>query len=164
MKQALFLDDMKARTDAFRARNSKEYQITWASNIATFLHYLYNYPTVFDLISLDHDLGDDKHEGNGQMAAWSLAYLPKDQRPHKVIIHSHNIAGAEAMAMILKDAGYTNVIVERFNESGIWSKFYHEEGHHKVVYDKSKDTAPAKEEEEEEEDLQKRQERLMFWE
>jgi len=139
MKQALFLDDMKARADAFRARNSKTYQITVATNIATFLRYLYNYPTVFDLISLDHDLGDDNYEGNGQMAAWALSYIPKDQRPEKVIIHSHNTIGAEAMRQILDDAGFKNVSVERFDESGIWSKYYHEEGYFKAEYDPDND-------------------------
>jgi hypothetical protein len=67
----------------------------------------------FDLISLDHDLGDIvtfddgyKYERTGQDCARYLAQnLPSDKMPRRVVIHSWNPAGARAMYQILWDAG-----------------------------------------------------------
>lgn len=56
----------------------------------------------FDLVSLDHDLGDGP---NGEDVARAIANLPQDARPTAVFIHSGNDAGAARIDDVLHDAG-----------------------------------------------------------
>ena len=60
----------------------------------------------FNLICLDHDLGDQPGKpGNGQDAAYVVAaHFATTAKPF-VLIHSWNTVGARAMVNILQEAG-----------------------------------------------------------
>lgn len=62
--------------------------------------------TKFDVVSLDHDLGD-------YMTGWDvvdkLLELPEEQRPNQVIIHSANFPAGKKMAEALQEANFPNV-------------------------------------------------------
>lgn len=115
MKQALFLDDEQERHDAFAKVHGNEYQILHARTVSEFLRLFFLYPGKFDLVSLDHDLGNDNLEGNGTIIAWLLAYVGDNIRPRTIVIHSHNLPAGDRMESILRNAGYENIIREPFH-------------------------------------------------
>jgi CheY-like chemotaxis protein len=54
----------------------------------------------FDLILLDHDLGEGP---TGMAVAKLIAALPQEQRPEVVRVHSWNVDGARQIIAFLKD-------------------------------------------------------------
>jgi hypothetical protein len=68
----------------------------------------------FDLLMLDHDLGGEifvdsfeREDTGAGFCRWLVSHYPKDV---PVIIHSHNIIGAEIMEETLRDECFTNVL------------------------------------------------------
>lgn len=64
----------------------------------------------FDLVHLDHDLEDFiyvpyKMERTGMDVAKFIVDLPENLRPHRVVVHSWNVAAAPRMVAVLRDAG-----------------------------------------------------------
>lgn len=63
----------------------------------------------FDIAFLDHDLGGrtfvEEREGTGtEVAEWIVTMKPHE-RPRRIIVHSHNPAGAQRMTDILLERG-----------------------------------------------------------
>lgn len=123
----LILDDMELRHNAF-ANFFRGHDVTHAFTFSEFVDFL-NESSPFDLICLDHDLGDfiknpdfwldsqgRKREFNGQHAAVKVTELPDDMLPRQVLIHSINPVGAQAMLKIIRNKGL-NVIVKPFKET-----------------------------------------------
>lgn len=111
----LILDDQDIRHQVFR-RIYAEQSVTSVSRYSEFLNVLST--RVWDLIHLDHDLGDfvdnaDTYvdgwgktcEFNGQHAALRVCELSENLRPARVIVHSINSIGAAAMLQTLRRAG-----------------------------------------------------------
>jgi len=57
----------------------------------------------FDLIYLDHDLGDGSRDASGAHVARWLSEHPDSQRDAKIIVHSMNPPGAQRMMGWLAD-------------------------------------------------------------
>ncbi len=122
----LILDDMKIRHDTYAERYAGN-DIVHTYNFFAFLDALHE-QSPFDLIHLDHDLGDfvtnpdywvdgwgHKREFNGQNASFEVARLDDELLPSQVIIHSINPVGAKAMFEIIKKKGLP-VSLQPFNE------------------------------------------------
>lgn len=112
----LILDDMKVRHDTFDSRYIGS-QIDHAYSYSDFLKFLVD-ESPYDLIMLDHDLGDfykdydyyydgwgSKREYNGQHAAIKVTNLPDELLPKQVIIQSVNTVGAQAIFNIIDNRG-----------------------------------------------------------
>ncbi len=63
----------------------------------------------FDLVCLDHDLGDqvmvDSGPGTGYEVAQFIAQMPIDERPQAIMVHSFNPVGAQNMIVALAENG-----------------------------------------------------------
>lgn len=106
----LVLDDLQERHDLY----IKKYlyrgaTLAHAYNFLEFFNIITKSPCTYDVMQLDHDLGDPTQTGDGRMAARLLAVLPENMRPNKIIVHSWNLLCAEDMLKILQDAGYKDV-------------------------------------------------------
>ena len=111
----LILDDDDSRHETFRAIY-KNHHIVHAYYYTQFLEYLSN-GSPWDLIHLDHDLGElkdgDVYEDGwghkrfytGQHAAMRICELDDEQLPSEVIIQSINTVGAPIMLDMLKKRG-----------------------------------------------------------
>lgn len=110
----LVLDDMKVRHEAF-VRFYEGHDVVSTFTYRQFLICLNTQE--WDLIHLDHDLGDDrdadwyvdgwgkKREYNGMHAAMRICELDESKRPKQVIVHSVNNVGAPGMVQMLRKAG-----------------------------------------------------------
>lgn len=110
----LILDDMIVRHDFFD-KSFKGHDVVHVFTFSDFVKKLEN--DVFDLIHLDHDLGEDvncdvwfdgwgnKREFNGVDAAVKVCELEDNMLPKKVIIHSINAVGSRSMLNILQRRG-----------------------------------------------------------
>lgn len=134
----LVLDDMQVRHAAFR-RLYECHDVTCVFRYSEFLSHL---NVKWDLVHLDHDLGDctlsfsEEHDHNsacttfaetyvdgwgktqeydGRHAARKLCQLSESLRPSSVIIHSVNPDGARAMLDMLNGAGI-KVVWEPFGD------------------------------------------------
>ena len=120
----LILDDMKIRHNTF-ARIYKDHTVVSVYRYSEFLKQLESSP--WDLIHLDHDLGDFVSEPDtfvdgwgsvrlfdGQHASLRVAELSDELKPKQVIIHSINSSGALAMKAIIERAKIP-VTYEPFN-------------------------------------------------
>jgi len=111
--RVLVLDDNVFRHDTFdRTYDGPDDEVVHSYRYFHFLHLLLT--CKWDLVHLDHDLGDfvddadtyydgwgKKQEYNGQHAAMRICELEDDRLPDRVIIHSVNPAGARAMKSML---------------------------------------------------------------
>lgn len=113
--QAVILDDLEVRHQAFREKYGHIYRIEHCYNIAQFIHFVLSFPATIDFISLDHDLGDDTMDshptgrvlyGTGMDAAKLLIALLEPYRPVAINVHSHNYPRQEAMVHLLRNHGY----------------------------------------------------------
>lgn len=110
----LILDDVKYRHDAYDRLyegHAVEHVYTYSACIEKLLE------RVWDLVHLDHDLGDFLPDGtaadtyvdgwgktceyNGQHVAMRICELAAEKRPKSVIIHSINGPGGQAMQQLL---------------------------------------------------------------
>jgi len=100
---AIILDDLTERHEQFTARYPS-YDIAHCYNVAQFVHHLVTYPGHIDLVSLDHDLGNELDVGNGMDAAKVLVnYIDKDTT---LRVHSFNTPRALAMLEFFKACGF----------------------------------------------------------
>src|SRR5574338_483354 len=107
MSQAVVLDDLEMRHQAFREKYGDQYtHIEHCYNMAQFLHFILTYPGQIQHISLDHDLGDYTMDsqpqgkvlyGTGMDAVKLLIALPETYRPVTINVHSHNYQRQEVM-------------------------------------------------------------------
>lgn len=101
MTRLLFLDDDENRAlDMKRKCDNSGYDMTWARNHDEAVRHLNG--ERFDIVSLDHDLGELK---NGRDVVKHLISLPKEKHPNLAIVHSHNRIGGITMFHWLKNAG-----------------------------------------------------------
>ena len=113
--RVLILDDSKERHEAFQRIFQAE-ELTSVYRYSEFLLAL-SLPEPWDLIHLDHDLGDEidadyfidgwgaKQEYNGVHAADRVCELPVEKQPIGVVVHSINSTGAVRMVKTLRAAG-----------------------------------------------------------
>lgn len=109
-------DDMRHATFAGRFRG---HEIVHARTVAEAKAALRG--PRFDLVHLDHDLGDltsETHfgglprEANGLDVADFIARIPLEWQPRSVVIHSWNFDAARRMAVVLLDAGVHVTLAE----------------------------------------------------
>ncbi len=142
----LFLDDDDLRHELFAEQaKSGGHQAFHAHSIGEFdgLVDLHD----FDEVWLDHDLNDFQYDSltadmygegelDGRAAAHTLKNLLPERRPKKVVIHSWNPTGAERMAEILREGGFTDVFIEEFDQTLFFRRLlkWKQEGkHHKFL-------------------------------
>jgi len=107
---AVILDDLTERHEQFTDQNPG-CDITRCYNIAQFVHHLVTYPGHIDLVSLDHDLGDESVTGNGFDAAKVLVnYI--DYKT-EIRVHSFNTPKAMAMLEFFERFGFRNCRLAR---------------------------------------------------
>lgn len=99
-RNILVLDDDTFRLDAFSRWYAETDKVTLVKSVEEACQQLLN--QVFDLVFLDHDLGDvtqDPYprERTGMDVAIFISNLPREQRPGRVIVHSVNVMGAIRM-------------------------------------------------------------------
>lgn len=107
----LFLDDDISRVDQFQRKTSLK--VDHVTNVPDFIAALQN--KVYDLVMLDHDLGNDDIHGTGNDAAKYLAAnrsLLGDNL--QVIIHSANSCGVANMVASMKYAEHLRINVVNF--------------------------------------------------
>ncbi len=113
--RVLVLDDMTVRQVCFRMTYGED-NVKSTKTYNEFLNALDS--EKWDIIHLDHDLGDfvenpDTYidgwgitrEFNGLHAAYKVCELPENKRPCSVIVHSINPEGAKAMVAVLTNGG-----------------------------------------------------------
>lgn len=121
----LILDDLDVRHVAF-AKIYAEHEVTSVYVYDDFLVKINE--CKWDLIHLDHDLGDfvscastyvdgwgNICDYNGQHAAMRVCELDDAMKPDNVIVHSVNPYGARVMVQMIKNAGIP-VVWEPFGE------------------------------------------------
>lgn len=114
--RVLVLDDIKHRHDTFDAAYADDDVVHCYKYHGFCDALLHGGP--WDLVHLDHDLGDfvndadtyvdgwgSTREYNGQHAAMRVCELDDVDLPKKVIVHSVNPSGAQAMVRLLKRRG-----------------------------------------------------------
>lgn len=105
----LFLDDNPQRHHKFKkATVGLDVTYAWTSDEA--IKFLGE--TVFDQVSLDHDLEEKLNmelpgqgKGSGYDVAMFIASLPKERQPKLAVVHSFNPEGARRMCVVLNKAG-----------------------------------------------------------
>lgn len=122
----LILDDMKHRHSFFK-NLYKEHDVTSVFKFNDFCEIILK--EKFDIIHLDHDLGDEvidpdtyfdsfgyEQEFTGAHAAMRLGKISKEMRPEKVIIHSINESGAKRIFDNLKHFNFEKVFIQPFDK------------------------------------------------
>jgi hypothetical protein len=97
----LFFDDERWRHDLFDVRN-REHDVFHAYTVRQFKAQIRDH--VFDLISFDYDVDDDRREC-GLDAVNALLALPPPYWPVRVVVHSWNSRGAGEMIARLREFG-----------------------------------------------------------
>ena len=116
-KRILILDDDKVRHDAF----DNIYDDCLVEHAYTYSEFVNKLNSgKWDLIHLDHDLGDhtsgdvwidgwgSTREYNGKNAVDRVCELDNSKRPDEIIVHSINPSGAKTMCQSLTRAGIPN--------------------------------------------------------
>jgi len=99
----LFLDDEEWRHDFARKLYGRKYDLFQPHGLDQFRACLRR--ERFEVMSLDHDLGDDR-AGTGMDAVNEICALPQDKRPSIVIVHSWNVPASMRMVTALTVAGF----------------------------------------------------------
>jgi hypothetical protein len=97
-----FLDDEQARHQAF-AERSRPHRVVATKDPLAAIGLLQADGGRFDVAFLDRDLG---HVLTGENVAAAMARLPFNKRPRRVVVHSQNKLGGDAMVRTLRSAGY----------------------------------------------------------
>ena len=97
----LFFDDERWRHDLFEPRERGN-EIHHAYTVRQFKHAISRH--VFDMISFDYDITDDKSE-TGMDAVNALLATPGLRWPNRVVVHSWNSRGAGEMVARFREAG-----------------------------------------------------------
>lgn len=103
MKKLLWLDDIR---DPFlnlekKVPNDFEYEINWVVNFDGFVEYI-NKNGLPDVISFDHDLGEDKT--GMDCAKWLVEYLLDNKKElPRFFIHSSNPPGSSNIRSLLNN-------------------------------------------------------------
>jgi CheY-like chemotaxis protein len=116
----LFLDDSEDRRKIVRDffQPKQFYEFYEASNSKQALELLES-KSPFDMVFLDHDLGEDD-ENDGYFVAKYISQMPEDLLPDKVVVHSYNTAGAKRMVEVLKSS--VLVFYVPFDRINLWKK------------------------------------------
>lgn len=138
----LFLDDSHSRHDfmckkehvfhRFQRCTHGAYEIFHAYKVIDIIAFLEE-DIYFDFVYLDHDLGSVEERTNNKS---NYIYVPKEDSENtgivaatylandfndyknkigKIIIHSWNAPGAKNMEAILRDGGYTDILISPFS-------------------------------------------------
>lgn len=123
----LILDDQNLRHEIFQERY-KGHEVVSVHRYSEFLAQLNK---LWDLIHLDHDLGDDVEDADtyvdgwgktqlfdGRHAAMRVCELDDALKPKQVIIHSVNASDAPTMRDMLERAGIP-VVWEPFSDDSL---------------------------------------------
>lgn len=97
------MDDEPARHH-YLARRWKGHHLVHTYSVAQALGVLQESP-VFDLALLDYHLGPQTPGGLDFARALVAPEFPLERRPRGVVIHSHDIFGADRMLQVLLAAG-----------------------------------------------------------
>lgn len=110
----LIVDDNAARHQILK-RHMKDHMVYSAFDFKSFQELMDS--NRFDAAFLDHDLGDP--DGDGRTVAMELAKMSTDVQPRRIVIQSWNFKGARDMENILRDAGYSFIVVSPFDPDGV---------------------------------------------
>lgn len=109
-KRILFLDDAKHRRDKMAQMVAPHHYLKTVRTAKGAIAYLElaEYPDGWDLVSLDHDLGEKVFVPSDEKSGMEVAkYIAKEKPPiGLVVVHSWNLNAAKRMEAVLKDAGY----------------------------------------------------------
>lgn len=94
----LFLDDDKSRVDTLGHKVSND-TIDWVTNFTDFVDRITK--NRYDLIMLDHDLGDDSPETGYDIAKWIVDHWDDLPSLCPIVIHSMNCVGNKNMLGVL---------------------------------------------------------------
>lgn len=94
----LFLDDDKSRRDTLMYKVSGD-TIDWVTNFTDFVKHITE--NRYDLIMLDHDLGDDSPENGYDIAKWIVDHWDDLPSLCPIVIHSMNCVGNKNMLSVL---------------------------------------------------------------
>jgi len=110
----LFVDDDADRYRAFARKKRPQDRLVYVETVESALDMLRS--EVFDIVFLDHDLGEGNLEGKDLVKYICAQQMPLDCI---FIIHSMNSVGGMNMKNMLSDCGYTALYW-----SGAWKKSY----------------------------------------
>lgn len=111
MARLLFLDDELHRHKAFeQAARGRGHTVVHVSDPTQAIRMMERAGQTFDAVFLDRDLSNVL---TGEHVAQAMTKLPRERRPKKVVVHSHNDYGGDAMVRMLRQAGY-HVVREKF--------------------------------------------------
>ena len=109
--RVLFLDDDSRRHDYFEyamISNAKEHEVVHVHNAKAAIEALISSER-FDLVHLDHDLGNGAGN-NGYEVAVFISTMPDSTVPRKIVIHSSNQISAERMLAQLETSTEAQII------------------------------------------------------
>lgn len=101
MGKILVVDDDEYRQKTF-AKQLADHDVWHAYNFKQAVDFLET-QSPFSSIFLDHDLGETAT--GYDIAVYIAEKLPVEHRPRVIVVHSHNVVGAERMVRTLKAAG-----------------------------------------------------------
>ena len=107
----LFLDDDNRRHDYFEyamLSNAKEHEVVHVHTAKAAIEALISNER-FDLVHLDHDLGNGVGN-NGYEVAVFISTMSGSTVPRKIVIHSSNQQGAERMSTQLEDSTEVQIV------------------------------------------------------
>lgn len=110
----LFVDDEEDRYRAFARKKRPQDRLVYVQTVEDALSSLRE--ELFDIVFLDHDLGDGNLEGKDLVKYICAQQMPLDSI---FIIHSMNSVGGMNMKNMLNDQGYTALYW-----AGAWKKSY----------------------------------------
>ena len=103
----LVLEDNSERQKQFNKWNLQGHEVTIVETVGEAISELEEHQ--FDMLSLDHDLGDDvyvdsvgKEETGYLVALWLVDNL--ERKPKSIVLHSLNVVGRVNMKSVLSDA------------------------------------------------------------
>lgn len=106
----LLLEDDGYRANTFSWKLSgMGSSIDFYQNYEDAIKGVFDYSDRYELMLLDHDLGDGKKTGY-DFVKRLLTNMEPEKWPLYVIVHSMNFPGAKRMIDLFKDVGITNVV------------------------------------------------------
>lgn len=122
MRRVFVLEDDPYRIGVFQDACLGRHDLTLTDRLAGPRGAFTLYQPPYDLIYLDHDLGgrqmvDSREEETG--AAFVRWMPPAGDHQPVITIHSYNLPGATNMHRLLRDKGYTKVLLWPFCETVI---------------------------------------------
>lgn len=122
MRRVFVLEDDPFRIEQFRKACEGRHDLTLTDHLSGPRGAFTLYQPPYDLVYLDHDLGgrqmvdSDEEETGAAFVRW---LPPADEHQPVITIHSYNLPGATTMHRLLRDKGYTRVVLWPFCQTVI---------------------------------------------